>query len=647
VKRINNIKKVGEEHFWRHTLKSGLTMGIFLGLIFGIELGAAGDLLPYPIDSFIFILALSLLSIILSVMGLLIVGLFWKLIRGKKAGTPFITGFAIFMPVFIQLYLFWIEANRPLYTTGLKFIGGGIGILIVSIAIAFLLLRLSVGLGKLTFAQKLIVFFRRPYIWLPNYIIVLMIILAFIPVLFYSTPVRKEPVKAQQGDGKVLFLGVDAAYWPTLEPLIQSGQLPHFKKLVDEGAHGQLPTLISMYNPFANTITHGIKSAAIWTSMMTGKSPAKHGIKDFVYTRIPGIAHPYRYPLLPSFTPKRKTIERMLGLKTLPFNRLHRKTKAVWNMLTDVNGEVGAIGWWMTWPAEMINGDLLTDRFDDPHLPKRWFPEELVEPAEVDSLLYLMKNPDEKDLSQFTSFQFEPDFKEKYSHDSEEYLRNDLVSNLVKSYYQDKFRSELGLRLLDQHHYKFFSVYFYGIDTAGHAFMRFKYPDLFKNVDQKDIDYFGHTIDSYYQWVDAQIGKYMDRVDENTTIVLCSDHGMGPWLGARLTRKEVRLSGSHRKNGIIILWGNHIRQGATIEPKNVLDVLPTMLYLMGLPVAEDMDGSVISDAIEPDYLQAHPIQKIDTYETERYHLKSMTEIGAIKGMDESMMQRLRALGYLK
>ena len=632
--------------------KTGLAVGLALGLIGGIELCAMGDLLSYPIDAFLFILAFSLFSVFLNIIFFSILGLLFRPLFAKKEDASdnvpaFIRRFGLFIILFSQLFIFWIEINRPVYATSFKLIGGGILMLFVAAVLTWLLFRFWRTLADTPIIGKLNAILQKPFIWLPNYIILVMILLALIPLIFLRTPVRDEPVKGIPAKGKVVFIGVDAAYWPTLMPLIEAGKLPNFERLVKEGAHGDLPTLISMYNPIANTITHGIKSAAIWTSLLTGKSPAKHGIKDFVYTRIPGISHPFRYPLLPSFTPQRKKLESLLGLQTLPFNRLHRKSKAVWNILSEDNLEVSALGWWMTWPAEIINGDLLSDRFDDAHLPRRWFPQELVTRSEVDSLLALMKNPKEEDLALFTSFKYDSSYKEKYDKKSMDYLRNDLVSNLVKSFYEDLFRSRLGLRLLDKHQYTFFSVYFYGIDTAGHAFMRYKYPDIFPDVGQQDIDYFGQVIDRYYQWVDSEIGKYLDRIDDNTTVVICSDHGMGPWLGARLSRKDVRLSGSHRKEGIVILWGKNIRRGVTVKPRNVLDVLPTMLYLIGLPVAEDMDGQVMKDAIDPQFLQSNPVQKVSTYETERYRLKSMTEIGAVKGLDEGMMKRLRALGYVK
>ena len=475
----------------------------------------------------------------------------------------------------------------------------------------------------------------------------LAIIAIIVSVGASSSPIRKSPLKNIEPAGKVLFIGVDAANWENLQPLIDAGRLPNLAKLINEGSSGKLPSLISLYNPFANTITMGIKSAAVWNSILTGKSPAKHGIKDFIYTEIPGIKHPFRYPLLPSFTPSRDRVEKALGLKSRPFNRLQRKSKAVWNILTDAGIEVGALGFWMTWPAEEINGDFLSDRFDDPDLPQRWFPDNLVSAAQVDSMLTFMQVSALDDLRYFTSYGYDPQFKDHFRKESRDYLRHDLLNNLFKSFYQDRFRSQLGLRLMQQHDYAFLAIYFYGLDTAGHAFTRFQHPELFPDVQPDEIEYFGQIITKYYEWIDGEIGKYLARIDSNTTVLLCSDHGMGPWMGERLAQKDVRLSGSHRKDGMVILSGKSIQSGKKVSPNNVLDVLPTALYLLGLPVAKDMEGSVIIQAIRPEILTARPVESIDTYETEKWRMRGFEEIASSQSVDEKMLQKLRGLGYLK
>jgi predicted AlkP superfamily phosphohydrolase/phosphomutase len=640
---------VKPSRYWPGVLRAGLITGLVWGFLFGLELSGLGDLLPYPKDAFVFTVMVSLVSLVFWIVFFAVIGLVARLfLKSPKAtiSSGFLNGLGIFAIIFAQTMIFWIELNRPVSFSSIKIILGGLVLAGLSAVLTRRLVRLCTRIIQSSFVRNKAALRSRPLIWLAGYIVFLAVIMIVISLVVSHSAIRKEPLKNIVPSGKVLFIGVDAANWETLNPLLAAGRLPNFAKLINEGASGKLPSLVSMYNPFANTITMGIKSAAVWNSIFTGKSPAKHGIKDFIYTEIPGIAHPFRYPLLPSFTPSRAKVEKALGLKSRPYNRTLRKSKAIWNILTDARLEVGALGWWMTWPAEQINGDFLSDRFDDPDLPNRWIPDSLVTESQVDSLLMLTQNPAPQDLQYFTNYDYDPDFKTRWPKDSPEHIKNDLLSNLFKSYYQDRFRSRLGLRLMDQHDYSFLAVYFYGLDTAGHAFTRFKYPDLFPGVQPDEIAAFGQIIDKYYEWIDGEIGKYLAKIADNTTVVLCSDHGFGPWLGNRLAQKDVRLSGSHRKDGIVILWGKDIQAGVKIAPKNLLDILPTALYLLGLPVADDMDGSLITSAIEPSTLAIRPVAAINTYETERWQLKRVA-LTADQKVDEKTLQRLRGLGYLK
>ena len=69
---------------------------------------------------------------------------------------------------------------------------------------------------------------------------------------------------------RVLLIGVDAATWTVMRPLIDAGRLPTFKKLVSEGWSGTLRSMEPTVSP------------AIWTTIATGKVPDQHGIHGFV-----------------------------------------------------------------------------------------------------------------------------------------------------------------------------------------------------------------------------------------------------------------------------------------------------------------------------------------------------------------------------
>ena len=101
------------------------------------------------------------------------------------------------------------------------------------------------------------------------------------------------------------------------------------------------------------------------------------------------------------------------------------------------------------------------------------------------------------------------------------------------------------------------------------------------------------------------------------------------------------MSGVHEIKGIIILAGPNIKHGVRLEPASIYDVSPTVLHLMGLPVARDMDGRVLTEALDDRFMIENPIRSIDTYEDSVPMEQEMEEIDHKK-----IEERLKSMGYL-
>ena len=105
-----------------------------------------------------------------------------------------------------------------------------------------------------------------------------------------------------------------------------------------------------------------------------------------------------------------------------------------------------------------------------------------------------------------------------------------------------------------------------------------------------------------------------------------------------------RTSGIHDgKNAILVMKGPGLKHGVKFSTKaQVLDIVPTILALNGMPVAQDMDGRVLQEALGDEFLRHHPIHLIDSYDDPE------TGQGAQPDMEssEELKSQLRALGYL-
>lgn len=104
---------------------------------------------------------------------------------------------------------------------------------------------------------------------------------------------------------------------------------------------------------------------------------------------------------------------------------------------------------------------------------------------------------------------------------------------------------------------------------------------------------------------------------------------------------ELPLTGTHQPDGILIMSGPGIREGSKIEEARLVDLMPTVLGILGLPVPTYMDGDVLQAAFVDGALESVPA--------------SSTALGvsSIKGefiyTDEDtakVSQRLEDLGYL-
>lgn len=101
--------------------------------------------------------------------------------------------------------------------------------------------------------------------------------------------------------------------------------------------------------------------------------------------------------------------------------------------------------------------------------------------------------------------------------------------------------------------------------------------------------------------------------------------------------------GFHRSDGILVARGPMIREDNRIQGAHIADIAPTVLYAMGLPVPDDMDGKVLKGAIREEMLRNHPVEYVqvdqdgDDEQEETYSAEE----------SEKIKERLRSLGYIE
>lgn len=120
-----------------------------------------------------------------------------------------------------------------------------------------------------------------------------------------------------------------------------------------------------------------------------------------------------------------------------------------------------------------------------------------------------------------------------------------------------------------------------------------------------------------------------------------------------IERVERGISGTHRLNGMVLLWGAAASRSVHLEDAKILDLAPTILRVMGEPVPNDMDGQVLTQALDPAYAAGESGRGLPETGS---HSPALTTAGDVTGASvvddltaedrELIANRLRGLGYV-
>jgi tetratricopeptide (TPR) repeat protein len=427
---------------------------------------------------------------------------------------------------------------------------------------------------------------------------------------------------ARRPASRLLVIGLDGADWRLIGPWMDDGRLPNLARLAREGAHGNLRSFDPMFSPM------------LWTTVATGKTPDKHGIADFLVKDPNSDA---RHPITSDF----------------------RKVKALWNIFTDLGRDSGWIAWWATFPAEPCRGVIVSemlahsvvrggpeDAASRPHLvyPKDYLAtrQHLLVPVsgirleEVRRLFPISEAEFKAAQTKAPSETPKPDSKEP--QDPATFTLKLLAA--TKTYVniaEDMLRQ--GLPAV--------AVYLEGTDGIGHRFQHYLPPKM-AMASEEEFLRFQNVIPRFWEVIDEDIGRLLRAAGPDTTLMILSDHGVAIGLDRPVDVPPYTTGQPaewHRPWGILLLHGPGIRPGE-LPPSRLFDITPTLLYLMGLPLAEDMPGRMIREAFLPGVLAASPPTRIRSYELVGGTLarRESTALDA-EAMSE-MMANLQALGYV-
>src|SRR5438128_7717815 len=239
-------------------------------------------------------------------------------------------------------------------------------------------------------------------------------------------------------------------------------------KLMNAGVSGKLEPVLPPITPPA------------WTSFMTGKNPAKHGIFHFVEAGADSYEMDYA-------------------------NGGSRRSPTVWKLLNAAGLSVGTMNIPFTYPPEPLDGFQISG---------------LDTPSESSPFIHPPSLRQELE-----------DHMVKISHDirylgfmSTHERRAQVLAEMEKI---DQQWAAAALYLLKHHPQDVMMFVFMSIDTVQHYFSQYMDRSHFL-YDPKAEPRFGNAVRQVYERLDAVTGRIIEKLPADTTVFVVSDHGGGP-----------------------------------------------------------------------------------------------------------------------
>jgi len=394
------------------------------------------------------------------------------------------------------------------------------------------------------------------------------------------------------GRPRLLVVGLDAAALDAILPLAGEGRLPFLAGVIHGGAYGRLES-ISPHHP-----------SALWTTLATGKYPFRHGVTGGRTYSADLFAPGYELHLLPAGI----GFDRwgLVGGRSGRARGVPPRARAalpLWEIFGRLGAKTGLVGWPASSPAPRDLDFALTGAFfhrppDRPASPLDAQPPALAQAADL-----LWVGPGDLGPAALSRFGGTPPPA----------VRSALAD--------DAWRERLTGSLLDRSpDLSTLFVELPGLSTVSHEYFGGFSAVEFDGSRARLFRQAAQYVAGYYAQLDDFLAALWGRDDGPRILAVVSAYGVdapGPWARWKreVSQRAVlggRFEGS--PDGVLLLYGEGIRPGALVTGARLVDLVPTLLYGMGYPVARDLDGQVLTQAFDPRFLGAHPLTFLPSYE---------------------------------
>jgi predicted AlkP superfamily phosphohydrolase/phosphomutase len=380
---------------------------------------------------------------------------------------------------------------------------------------------------------------------------------------------------------RVVMLLLDGASLDYIWPRAAEGRLPHFARLLDQGASMYLATI------------RPTQPDPVWAAVATGMYPARNGVRSAAAYFARGDDR--AIDLLPDHCLSHALVQ--LGfVRERPNTSEVWRARPLWSILTGAGISSGVVGWPLTHPVLPVDGFLVSDRLHQlvgsiAEFNRAAYPEEVL-PL----------------VGRAATGSSDPRGPARAGPDAPE----DAALG------RDRLYARVMRALEARGPSRFMALRYAGLDTVGHYYFQFAQPHAVRGVSEEERRRFAQAFDRYYTYIDGEIGAAIEALAPGDLLVVVSGFGMQPLNPLKRTLGRLLgdpdLTGTHERapDGFLLAYGTSAGRGR--RPRgSVVDVTPTLLYFLGLPVGRDMDGFARTDLFTRDFTGDRPIAFIPSY----------------------------------
>lgn len=388
---------------------------------------------------------------------------------------------------------------------------------------------------------------------------------------------------------RLLVVGLEGATLEAVLPLAEQGRLPFLANVLRRGAGGRLGSL----QPH--------RREALWASLSTGKYPYRHEILGPLRHQVPFFSPDAELSLLPARIGLR--FWGLPGGRARALRRTDQRALPLWELLQRANLSAAMIGWPATDPVSRELQVALAERLFTG----------LEEGSPVQDCAQPPDAAERARLFRLELAELDPVLLGRFGKSPPRVILQALAA--------DQWRNSLALFLLEQppRPDAAFLLLPGLADVSHELFGGFAAAELggATGIDQVRA---AELVSAYYSYVDSLLAELWRRRGESGLLAVVSASGFRGRSGLddlwETLTSPYPQGGTQRwaPDGVFFLYGEGVRRETRLTNAALIDVAPTLLYALGLPVARDLDGKVLTGAFEEVWRENNPLAFVQSYE---------------------------------